>query len=101
MTTDGVGLNETGDGSAGMPDGADAVDLQSTTSVDKEEQLSQNQPYDSLDDRGVADTLDEGIVPPQKWSPGQGFGNTAAEQREGESFDHRRAHEEPEPDPYA
>src|SRR3712207_4922712 len=30
MTTDGVGLNETGDGSGGMPDGADAVDLQST-----------------------------------------------------------------------
>jgi hypothetical protein len=101
MTTDGVGLNETGDGSGGMPDGADAVDLQSTTSVDKEEQLSQTQPYDSLDDRGVADTLDEGIVPPQKWSPGQGFGNTAAEQREGETLDQRLAQEEPEPDPYA
>ena len=101
MTTDGVGLNETGDGSGGMPEGADAVDLQSTTSVDKEEQLSQGQPYDTLDDRGVADVLDEGIVPPQKWSPGQGFGNTAAEQREGETLDQRIAQEEPEPDPYA
>ena len=102
MTTDGVGLNETGDGSgSGMPDGADAVDLQSTTSVDKEEQLSQGQPYDTLDDRGVEDVLDEGIVPPQKWSPGQGFGNTAAEQREGETLDQRIAQEEPEPDPYA
>ena len=100
MTTDGVGLNETGDGSAGLPDGVDAVDLQATSSVDKEEQLSQNQPYDSLDDRGVQDTLDEGIVPPQKWSPGQGFGNTAAEQREGETLDQRIAQEEPEPDPY-
>ncbi len=100
MTTDGVGLNETGDGSGGMPDGADAVDLQSTTSVDKEEQLSQGQPYDTLDDRGIEDTLDEGIVPPQKWSPGQGFGNTAAEQLEGESLDQRLSQEEPEPDPY-
>ena len=101
MTTDGVGLNETGDGSGGLPDGADMVDLQSTTSVDKEEELSQGQPYDTLDDRGVQDVLDEGIVPPQKWSPGQGFGNTAAEQREGESLDQRIAQEEPEPDPYA
>jgi hypothetical protein len=101
MTTDGVGLNETGDGSGGLPDGADAVDLQSTTSVDKEEQLSQGQPYDTLDDRGVDDALDEGIVPPQKWSAGQGFGNTAAEQREGETLDQRIAQEEPEPDPYS
>ena len=101
MSTDGVGLNETGDGSGGMPDGADAVDLQSTTSVDKEEQLSQGQPYDTLDDRGVEDVLDEGIVPPQKWSPGQGFVNTAAEQRDGETLDQRIAQEEPETDPYA
>jgi hypothetical protein len=101
MTTDGVGLNETGDGSSGMPDGADAVDLQSTTSVDKEEELSQGQPYDTLDERGVEDVLDEGIVPPQKWSPGQGFGNTAEEQLEGETLDQRIAQEEPEPDPYA
>ena len=101
MTTDGVGLNETGDGSGGMPDGADMVDLQSTMSVDKEEELSQGQPYDTLDDRGVQDVLDEGIVPPQKWSPGQGYGNTAAEQREGETLDQRIAQEEPEPDPYA
>ena len=100
MTTDATGFNETGDGSGGMPDGADAVDLQSTTSVDKEEQLSQGQPYDTLDDRGVEDVLDEGIVPPQKWSPGQGFGNTAAEQRDGETLDQRLAQEEPEPDPY-
>ncbi len=100
MTTDGVGLNETGDGSGGLPDGADAVDFQSTTGIDKEEQLSQGQPYDTLDDRGVEDVLDEGIVPPQKWSAGQGFGNTAAEQRDGETLDQRIAQEEPEPDPY-
>lgn len=65
-------------------------------SVDKSEELSQRQPYDTLDDRGVEDALDEGIVPPQKWSPGQGFGNTAAEQAEGESLDQRIAQEEPD-----
>jgi hypothetical protein len=70
-------------------------------SVDKSEELDQHQPYDTLDDRGVEDTLDEGIVPPQKWSPGQGFGNTAAEQAEGETLEQRLAQEEPEPDPDA
>ena len=65
-------------------------------SVDKSEELSQMQPYDTLDDRGVDDALDEGIVPPQKWSPGQGFGNTAAEQAEGETLDQRLAQEEPD-----
>ena len=64
--------------------------------VDKSEELSQQQPGDTLDDRGVEDVLDEGIVPPQKWSPGQGFGNTAAEQAEGETLDQRLAQEEPD-----
>jgi hypothetical protein len=82
----------------GTPEGSHELD---ETSVDKEEQLSQMQPYDTLDDRGVEDVLDEGIVPNQKWSPGQGFGNTAAEQREGESLDQRIAQEEPDVDPYA
>lgn len=67
-------------------------------SVDHEEELSQMQPYDTLDDRGVEDVLDEGIVPPQKWSPGQGFGNTAAEELQGETLDQRIAQEEPDVD---
>jgi hypothetical protein len=67
-------------------------------SVDKSEELDQMQPYDTLDDRGVDDVLDEGIVPPQKWSAGQGFGTTAAEQREGETLDQRLAQEEPDVD---
>ena len=82
----------------GSPEGMNEID---ETSIDPEEQGSQMQPYDTLDDRGVEDVLDEGIVPNQKWSPGQGFGNTAAEQREGETLDQRIAQEEPEPDPYA
>lgn len=67
-------------------------------SVDKEEELSQMQPYDTLEDRGVADTLDEGIVPPQKWSPGQGFGNTPWEESRGETLNQRVAQEEPDVD---
>jgi hypothetical protein len=56
----------------------------------------QLQPGDTLDDRGVDDILDEGIVTRERWSPGQGFGNTAAEERQGESLDQRIAQEEPE-----
>jgi hypothetical protein len=82
----------------GTPEGFNELD---ETSVDIEEQQSQQQPYDTLDDRGVDDVLDEGIVPNQKWSPAQGFGNTAAEQREGETLDQRIAQEEPDIDPYA
>ena len=82
----------------GTPEGMDGLGDQS---IDQSEELSQMQPYDTLDDRGVDDVLDEGIVPNQKWSPGQGYGNTAAEQREGESLDQRLAQEEPDIDPLA
>lgn len=67
-------------------------------SVDDENQL---QPEDTLDDRGVADVLDEGYSPAEKWSPGEGFGNTADEALAGETLDQRLAQEEPELDPYA
>jgi len=64
---------------------------------DGSEQLDQLQPGDSLSDRGVGDVLDEGLVTPERWSPAQGFGNTAAEMRRGETLDQRIAQEEPEP----
>lgn len=64
-------------------------------SVDDETQL---QPEDTLDFHGVADVLDEGIVTREGWSPGQGFGNTAAEEHQGESLQQRLAQEEPEID---
>jgi Family of unknown function (DUF5709) len=67
-------------------------------SVDDENQL---QPEDTLVDRGVEDVLDEGYSPPEKWSPAEGFGNTAYEEEQGETLDMRLAQEEPEPDPYA
>ncbi|WP_353080670.1 DUF5709 domain-containing protein [Tessaracoccus lapidicaptus] len=64
---------------------------------DESEQLDQLQPGDSLIDRGVDDVLDEGYVTPEKWSPAQGFGNTVAEMRQGETLEMRIAQEEAEP----
>ena len=56
---------------------------------------------DSLvDDRGLREPLDEGYSPPDHWSYGQGFGNTAYEEASGETLAQRLAQEEPEPDPY-
>jgi len=76
----------------------DAAETYNTYSVDDEDQL---QAEDSLVDRGVEDALDEGYSPPERWSPGEGFGNTAAEELTGETLEQRIAQEEPEPDPYA
>lgn len=67
-------------------------------SVDDEDQL---QPEDTLNDRGVDDVLDEGYSAPEKWSPAEGFGNTADEALQGESLEQRLRQEVPEPDPYA
>jgi hypothetical protein len=69
-----------------------------TYSVDDEDQL---QSSDTLDDRGVSDLLDEGYSPPDNWSAGEGFGTTAAEALQGETFEQRLAQEEPDIDPYA
>ncbi|WP_435769089.1 DUF5709 domain-containing protein [Nocardioides sp. SYSU DS0651] len=56
---------------------------------------------DSLvDDRGLAEPLDEGYSPPEKWSAGQGYGNTPLEESMGETLDQRVQQEVPEPDPY-
>jgi hypothetical protein len=57
----------------------------------------QLQPGDTLDSRGVDDILDEGYSPPEKWSVLEKFGNTAEEEREGESLDQKLAEEEPDP----
>ena len=63
---------------------------------DESEQLDQLQPEETLIDRGVDDVLDEGYVAPEKWSPAQSFGNTAAEMRHGETIEQRLAQEEPD-----
>jgi hypothetical protein len=68
-------------------------------SVDDEDQ-PQGDGDSMSDDRGLAEPLDEGYSPPEKWSVGQGYGNTPLEEELGESLDQRLAQEEPEPDPY-
>jgi len=57
----------------------------------------QLQPEDTLDDGGVDDILDEGYSPPEKYSVLERFGNTAEEEREGETLDMRLAEEVPDP----
>jgi len=64
---------------------------------DESEQLDQLQPDETLLDRGVDDVLDEGYVTGENWSPAQGFGNTAAEMRQGETLEMRIAQEYQEP----
>jgi hypothetical protein len=62
---------------------------------------------ESLDSDGLGSTdrgddpLDDGWDPPDRFSPGERFGTTAAEQRSGESLDSLLAQEQPDPDPYA
>jgi hypothetical protein len=67
-------------------------------SVDDEDQPGAE---DTLSDRGLDDPLDEGYSPPERWSPAEGFGNTADEALQGESLEQRMAQEEPDVDPYA
>lgn len=69
---------------------------QHDTGIDLAEESNQLQPGDTLDDRGVTDVLDEGFVTRERWSPAQGFGNTPAEMRRGETLDQRIAQEEPD-----
>jgi Family of unknown function (DUF5709) len=48
----------------------------------------------------TADPLDPGVIPPDRWSAGMGFGSTEAEEREGESLDQLLSEEEPDVNPY-
>lgn len=66
-------------------------------SVDEDDQL---QPEDTLEDTDLDDVLDRGIAPPDRWSAGEGFGNTHEEAAEGETLDMRIKQEDPELDPY-
>jgi hypothetical protein len=68
-------------------------------SVDGEDQPQSTGDSQSDSDR-LAEPLDEGYSPPEKWSTAQGYGNTPLEEQLGESLDQRLAQEVPEPDPY-
>jgi hypothetical protein len=56
------------------------------------------EPEDTLDDRGVADVLDEGWSPAEKPWASTGWGTTAREAADGESLDGRLARELPDRD---
>jgi hypothetical protein len=51
---------------------------------------------DTLDDRGVTDSLDEGVSPADRAWVGDGWGVTAREEAGGESLDGRLAREVPD-----
>ncbi|NYI09129.1 DUF5709 domain-containing protein [Nocardioides marinus] len=83
------------------------TDLDATTAAETYGDYSvddEDQPVglDNLTDveGDVEDELDRGYSPPEKYSPGQGYGNTPYEEATGESLDQRIAQEVPEPDPY-
>jgi len=67
-------------------------------SVDDEDQPGN---IDDLGDPAVADELDRGYSPPEKYSAGQGYGNTPWEEEHRETIDQRIGQEVPDPDPYA
>lgn len=67
-------------------------------SVDDEDQPSN---LEDLPDPDVADELDRGYSPPERYSAGQGYGNTPWEEEHRETIDQRLGQEEPEKDPYA
>jgi hypothetical protein len=63
------------------------------------EDLEDYQVQDSTDSLIGApgdDPLDRGVVPPERWSAGVRFGDTANEQSEGESLDQLLSEEEPD-----
>jgi hypothetical protein len=66
-------------------------------SVDDEDQPGAE---DLLENGDLSDEADRGYSPPEKYSAGQGYGNTPWEEEHRETIDQRVAQEEPEPDPY-
>lgn len=83
-----------------MPDG-DTYDPSSDIDENDLEDDGTLDASDTLDGDPGDDPLDTGILPPDRWSAGEGFGTTLTEERAGESLDQLLAEEEPDPDPYA
>ena len=80
----------------------DSTDNESYHGYSVDDETQPQSTGDSLvdDDRGLAEPMDEGWNPPEKWSAGQGYGNTPLEESLGETLDQRLEQEVPEPDPY-
>src|ERR1700733_404368 len=90
----GTGDYEVGGDSAPGTDGLEDTDFEDDGVLDSSDTLEDSEdPYE--------DPLDPGVEPADKWSAGERFGDTLAEERQGESLDQLLAEEEPEPDPYA
>ena len=90
----GTGDYEVGGDANPGTDGLEDTDFEDDGVLDSSDTLEDSEdPYD--------DPLDPGVEPADKWSAGERFGDTLAEEREGESLDQLLAEEEPEPDPYA
>jgi len=72
-------------------------------SVDDEDQPGAEDTAEGLgaDEQDPEDPLDPGYSPPERYSAGQGYGNTPWEEAHGESLEQRERQEIPEPDPYA
>jgi hypothetical protein len=83
-----------------MPDG-DTYDPSSDIDENDLEDDGTLDASDTLDGDPGDDPLDTGILPADRWSAGEGFGTTLAEERAGESLDQLLAEEDPDPDPYA
>lgn len=66
-------------------------------SVDDEDQPVGTDNLVNQDDSDVVDEMDRGWNPPEKWSAGQGYGNTPYEEAVGETLEQRVAQEEPDP----
>ncbi|WP_246849858.1 DUF5709 domain-containing protein [Nocardioides xinjiangensis] len=79
----------------------DSTDNESYHGYSVDDETQPQSTGDSLvDDRGLPEPLDEGYSPPEKWSAGQGYGNTPLEEIQGETLDQRVDQEVAEPDPY-
>ncbi len=64
--------------------------------LDDDDGSAQLDASDTLDDRGVADVLDEGYSPAERSWASEDYGTTAREAAEGEDLDHRLAREVPD-----
>jgi hypothetical protein len=75
-------------------DGLEDTDFEDDGVLDSSDTLEDPEdPYE--------DPLDQGILPADRWSAGERFGDTLAEERRGESLDQLLAEEQPDVDPYA
>jgi Family of unknown function (DUF5709) len=64
--------------------------------LDDDDGSAQLDQADTLEDRGVADVLDEGYSPAERPWAAEDYGTTAREAAEGEDLDHRLARELPD-----